>query len=222
MAIKEFKISGSQTSKIMGVRGLGETGENYVKEWLTGQMVGYRKEFSNKYTEKGLACENTAIELVCERYDLGFLSKNTERRENEFCEGECDVEMKTALRDIKCSWDIFTFPWFDKIVKNVTYIWQAQTYMLLWDKETYFLDYCLVDAEEHMIDKEYWRKHHALYIEGDEVDEKLYDEVRSKMIFSHLPIERRVKTFEIKRDNDWIAKIEPRVKECRNLILTLK
>ena len=49
-----FKISGSQTSKIMGVKGIGETGKTYVQKSCQARICGYREEFSNKYTDKGL------------------------------------------------------------------------------------------------------------------------------------------------------------------------
>ena len=147
--------------------------------------------------------------------------KNEERKYNDFAEGECDLNLAKSLRDIKCSWWEYSFPRFDNKASNPTYIWQAQTYLWLWDKDEYYLDYCLVDAPEDVIQKKYWRKHRELCIEQDEVDDDLFAEVRSKMIHSHMPIEQRVKTFEIKRDEVSINKIPPRVLECRDYILTL-
>lgn len=206
-----FNASGSQVFRIAGEKGLGATGEGYVEEFTKSLWCGYRPEFSSKYTEKGTCQEDIGIKLVADVYGLGWLSKNTERKRNEWVNGECDLNLANCLRDIKCPWNAHTFPFFAQEIPTKGYEWQAQTYMFLWEKEQYFLDYCLVDAPDHVIDREYWSNHKKLEIKGDEVDEDLYNEVRKKMIHEHLPAEERVKTFEIKRNDLMIKKIIERV-----------
>jgi hypothetical protein len=221
--LPEFRISGSQTSKICGVKGLGETGRGYVIDWIKSHLYGFKREFSNKFTEKGTRLEDTSIELVAKVYDLGFLVKNTERKFNAFAEGEADIVTKPRLHDVKNCWDAYTFPLFDKECTNAAYLWQADTYMWLWDKDEYWLHYTLNDAPDDMIAEAYWKQHkYVAKLEGEEVNEDLYEEVRSKMIYSHLPDHLRVKTFKLKRDEARIKIIEKRVIECRELITNLK
>ena len=81
--MKEFKISPSSCHKIMGKRGLGKTGETYIKEFLITQMYDRKKEFSNKYTKKGNINENGSIDFI--NNQLGFDGvKNEEFFENDF------------------------------------------------------------------------------------------------------------------------------------------
>ncbi len=218
MKIPIFKARASRASDLLGVKGLGKTGETYIEDFLTEVFCGYPKEFSNKYTKKGLAQENVAIELVERVKDLGYIEKNTERRENDYLTGECDIVLKKSIDDIKCSWNAYTFPLFKKELDNYTYLVQGNCYLWLWDKEIFNVHYCLVDAPESLIDSEYWKAHRSAEIQSDEVDNILYEEVRAKMIHSHIPEEKRVKTFTFKRDEKVIDKLKERVLECRELI----
>jgi len=220
--IPEFRIRASQTSKIMGEKGLGDTGKNYVKDWLKSYLYGFRKEFSSKYTAKGNACEDAGIDLVASVNGYGLLLKNTERKYNDYAEGEADLVLATSIDDIKNSWDAYTFPLFETEVKNKDYIWQGQTYLWLYDKETFNLHYTLNDAPPDMIEAEYWKQHRTEKIDGDEVNEELYNYIASKMLYSHLPDHLRLKTFVIPRDENMINKIPGRVLECRDLVNQLK
>ncbi len=209
--------------KICGVKGLGDTGIGYIEDFLNLHVFGFKKEFTNKYCKKGNEQEDTSIDLIAEYYDIGFIAKNTERKFNEYCNGEADVVTKDVIHDVKNSWDVSTFPYWKKECKNAAYLWQAQTYLYLWDKSEYQLHYTLNDASEKMIDAAYWKKHkYELELESEEVQEDLYEEVRSKMIFSHLPLEKRIKTYFLKRDERMIKMIQDRVIMAREYINSLK
>ncbi|MDG6334327.1 translocation protein TolB precursor, partial [Glaesserella parasuis] len=74
---------------------------------------GYQSFDGNKYTEKGNQLEDQAIKLSGFTRGL-VLKKNTERRENAFITGECDIYVpsRKLIIDTKCSWDIGTHPFF--------------------------------------------------------------------------------------------------------------
>jgi hypothetical protein len=57
---------------------LSETTKTYVKEMVLEHKYGIRKEFTSKYTDKGLQCEDEAIALVNDVLGLGFIFKNEE------------------------------------------------------------------------------------------------------------------------------------------------
>lgn len=219
-----FTIRASQASKILGDKGLGETGKNYCIDWLKAHLYGFRKEFSSKYTEKGNICEDAGIDLVSRvLYGGRLLIKNTVRKYNDFAEGECDIEMKNSIEDIKNSWDAYTFPLFKEKCPNKDYEEQGNTYLWLYDKEVFNLHYCLNDAPPDMIEAEYWKAHWNMYKkEREEVDDNLFEEVRSKMVYSHLPDHLRLKTYTFKRNEPMIKKLENRVLECRDFIESLK
>ena len=207
--MKEFKIRCSAIGKIMGVKGLGKTGESFLQEWLKEQIYQRRKEFSNKYTEKGLIMEDNSLDYVAEHLDYGMLLKNEEYFENDFLTGTPDVILDDHLIDVKNSWDCFTFPSFYNAVPNKDYYWQAQGYMALTGKSKYKLIYVLMDTPDHLIEKEFkWNN-------PNELEETVF---YNKFKYGKIDAKYRIKVFEIERNDDDIAKIEERVNECRNYI----
>lgn len=214
--MKEFKIRASACGEIMGIKGLGKTGETYLQTWLKEQLFNRRKEFSNKYTQKGLIMEDNSIDMVADYLDLGMLMKNEQYFENDFFTGTPDVILKDFIIDVKNSWDCFTFPFFDKEVPNKGYYWQAQVYMDLVGRDSYKLIYVLSDTPENIIEKTayYWCKDNGY----EELDLDIYDKFLAKMTYPDIPIEKKIKVFDIQRNDADIEKIKERVKECRTYI----
>ena len=83
---------------------------------------------------------------------------------NKFFTGELDLFTGEDIRhaeetiDIKCSWDLFTFPSFlDKSDKDYEY--QGEVYMDLSGAKKHTVAYCLVNTPANMItDKKYYMK----------------------------------------------------------------
>ena len=214
--MKEFKIRSSASGEIMGVKGLGKTGESYCQEWLTTQLYNRQKEFSNKYTQKGLIMEDDSIDFIAEQLGYGMLIKNEDYFENDFMSGTPDIIIKDLIIDVKNSWSCFSFPLFESNVPNKDYYWQAQCYMKLTNKTNFKLVYVLSDTPEHLIVSEVKR---YVYSNGiDEIDVELYDEFKAKMTYSDIPDKFKIKVFDIKHNDEDIAKIESRVIECRKYI----
>ena len=216
--MKEFKISPSMCGKIMGKRGLGKTGETYIKQFLTEQIYSRRKEFSNKYTKKGNLTENGSIDFI--NSQLGFEGvKNEEYFKNDFIQGTPDVILDDVIIDVKNSWDCFTFPFFSKEVPNDDYYWQAQCYMDLVGKDKYLLIYVLSDTPTFLIEKEsyYWCRDNGV----EDLDGEYFKMHQEKMTYSDIEDSKRIKVFEIDRNQEDIDKIYSRVEECRELIKTM-
>lgn len=192
--------------------------KTYLRSWAMEQIYGRKKEFSSKYTEKGLACEEDAIKMFCELRGVKVV-KNTERRENNWITGEADIVGQTEVADVKNSWDIFTFPLFDEKLPESDYFYQLQGYMELWDKPKASVNYFLIDAPLSLIDAA------ALYqsrkIGSPEVDAELFEEVQAKMTYSDIPNELRMKRFEFDRNDNVIAAIHSQVELCRAYLDTL-
>lgn len=211
----QFKIHPSSSHKICGVKGLGQTGKSYCEEWIKEQLYGRKKEFTSKYTEKGLSQEDAAIRFAAEHFGWGEVAKNVRQYENEFMIGTPDIILPGSVEDVKCSWDCFTFPLLDT-EPDRNYILQLQCYMELTGLDVAGLVYTLMDTPDNIVESEA-RK--VSYKAGfDELSAELYDEVKLSMSYSHLPVEQRVKRFEIKRDGGLIDTIQSRVIECREYI----
>lgn len=212
----QFKIRCSAIGEIMGVKGLGKTGESYLQTWYKERLYARRKEFTSKYTDKGLIQEDAAIDLVSDYLNLGMVFKNDRFVENEFMQGTADIVLNNCILDIKCPWDCFSFPLLDEEVPNKDYWWQMQGYMNLYQKDSAKIAYVLMDAPENIVEQEARRESYRMGC--SELDMDIYEQIREKMTYSHLPLDLRVKIFEVKKCDKSIELIEQRVNECRNYL----
>lgn len=162
----------------------GDTVKSMIKRQVVFDVFGYRKSTDNQYTDKGKILEDDAIRAV------GLLTgtmpiKNTERRNNQWIQGECDVLTPTALRDIKCSWSMDTHPWFiedaETKVKECGYDWQGQGYMWLWDREVHYVDFVLLPTPSTLLKP--WD-----------------DEIEHIDMVQAIPLQHRITTVKIERD----------------------
>ena len=167
--------------------------KTYVKNAFKETYLQYRTVIKGAALDKGNLVEDEAIQLVSNLYNEPYV-KNEELRTNGFIKGSCDVEYQNKIRDIKCSWSKSSFPLFREDGKNTGYEWQGRGYMMLWNKDEFYLDYCLMDTPEDLIAS--WERldiHHA----------------------SHLEIDLRVTTLFFERDLEKEKQIIQRVKNCR-------
>lgn len=126
-------------------------------------VYSYEQTFSSKFTEKGMMVEEDSIEL----YNSVFFSsvtKNTERRENEWITGECDIVQPNRITDIKSAWSLATFPATAAQAHDPDYEWQGRAYMWLWDKPEFEVAWCLVDTPPDLIGYEDESLHYVSHI----------------------------------------------------------
>ena len=176
----------------------GDTVKSMIKRQVIFDVFGYRKSTDNQYTEKGKILEDDAIRAV------GLLTgtmpiKNTERRNNQWIQGECDVLTPTALRDIKCSWSMDTHPWFiedaEAKVKECGYDWQGQGYMWLWDRELHYVDFVLLPTPSTLLKP--WD-----------------DEIEHIDMVQAIPLQHRITTVKIERDESMQEAIKARMAQA--------
>jgi hypothetical protein len=124
-----------------------------IESLVRQEVYGYTDEFSSKYTEKGKKVENDSIELYNRRFLTNYV-KNTERRFNDYIQGECDICAPKKIVDIKSSWSLKTFPATAEEAHDPGYEWQVRGYMWLWDREEAEVAFCMVDTPEDLIGHE--------------------------------------------------------------------
>ena len=214
-----MKVRCSQIGKIMTnprTKGesLSQTAKSYLLELAIEEKYGIQKEFWSRYTDKGNQVEDESIKLVEKVLDLGFMYKNDELLENDWATGTPDINTDVLI-DVKSSWDAFTF--FEKVVedelKNKDYYYQLQGYMWLTNKQEAYLCYCLVDTPLQIVEDEIRREHWKNNLIDENDDLRAF--VEAKHSYSHIDIEKRVKTHVIKRDEKVIESIKTRIEECR-------
>jgi hypothetical protein len=198
---------------------LSKTCKSYLQELAIEEMYGIKKEFSSRFTDKGIEVERESIDLVQEVSDFGFMYKNEEFFENDFLTGTPDVNTDNILLDVKSSYDASTFPFFSEDIPTKDYYYQLQGYMALTGKRKSVLAYCLVNTPYQIVEDEVRRAHWKEHLIDE--SEELRADVEARHNFDHIPPEKRIKTFEVRYDKDVIKAIYDRVKECREYYKTL-
>lgn len=196
------KIIGEPKTKAAKEAGeLSQTAKSHVIETAKRELFGYTAFDGSRETEKGNALEQYAIEASGLMRALHF-EKNTERRENGYISGECDIyhAKNRLIIDTKCSWDIKTHPFFrceaEAKVKDAGYDWQMQGYMWLFDCDKADIDFWLFPCPDDLI--------------GYGNPEMLIDAVE------RIPLHKRKTTVTVNRDNAKIERIKERVSACQN------
>jgi hypothetical protein len=199
---------------------LSQTAKSYIEDLFNELEFGYRKEFSSRYTDKGLEMEDEAIQFASEQFDWDFVIKNTERFTNDYITGEPDINTDSLLADIKCSWSLDTYPMFEAEMKNKDYYWQLQGYMWLTGKTEAELVYCLMNTPLQIVEDEVRRAHWKAGLIDEDID--LRHEVQLKHNYDNIPSKLRVKRYIVERDEKAIEKIIDKVEIAREYYKMLK
>lgn len=143
---------------------LSQGAKTFLEDLAKEYVYGYHAVVTSKYMEKGTMVENDCIDL----YNSVFftdLKKNTERRENEWITGECDILIPgKRIIDIKASWSLPTFPATSEAGIDKDYEWQGRAYMMLWDVDEFENAYCLVNTPDELIGYEDPNLHYVDHI----------------------------------------------------------
>ena len=214
LELLQKKLMASQSAKPSDK--LPETCKSYIKEWIKGKVYNKRKDIDNKYLQKGIQCEDEAINILMDYKNLPWNCKNEERRENDYMTGECDLLYPDMIYDTKCSFDCFTFPLFKtKLRTNHDYYYQGQVYMDLYKVKKYTVAYVLVNTPAGIIEKQIARESYGL---GTGDANKVFDRVVAYHSYDKVDMSKRVKCFEFDYDDSVIQRIVARVELCRRYI----
>jgi len=190
---KPFKIRASKAS-VFTVSPLGVSvgAKTAIKNIAIANMFGVTEEFGSKYTDKGILMEQAAIDMLNRNLFRNY-TKNEQRFDNGRFNGTPDIVdssgLLKAIRDEKCSWSAFTFPWTEeqawKEVKKGGYDDQVRVYMMLTDADIGYIDFVLLSTPEELLRESEFDAHD----------------------FEHIPEPLRITTVEIKRESKWEADI---------------
>lgn len=200
---------------------LGESCKTHLVDKYVSAKYGRNTDISSKYTTKGLMVEEDSLTLYS-RYKKQFFKKNVERFENEFISGLPDIDESQIIRDIKSSWDIFTFFRVNPEKLNKMYYWQLQGYMALTGATNSVLAYCLVNTPEILRNDEKRKLYYKMGVIDDTNPEYVAacEELDKNMIYDDIPIDERVKELVVERNDADIQRLYERVKDCREYMNT--
>lgn len=190
-----FKCRASSLGNLMTKSPNTESVKKVLLDTVLFEGFGWRKQLDVKMIKKGNALECQAIELISRMNFVG-LTKNTERLENDWFTGECDVTNDDTVRDTKVSWSIGTFPWTESdakaLVKSSGYDWQGLAYCMLWGKSEHWVDFVLLPTPENILGF------------GDDPYEHID-------MVNQIPIEKRVRSVKVSYSDELILQAQERV-----------
>ena len=223
--IKLTKIQAKERDKFLAIRDakpqLSKGAKTYIQKLAIEDKYGFTKDIESRFLEKGILVEDESIQLASSALGWNLIFKNEERFTNEWITGEPDVITDGWIADIKSSWSLDTFPFFETEVTNKIYYWQLQAYMYLTGKPTSFLVYVLANTPEHLFNKELehvkWKTRDNLDMLDlpAEIESDIYEELYAKHHFDQIPFEKRVKCFEVEADITAQKAIRDRVELAR-------
>lgn len=177
---------------------LSQGAKTAIRDLAAQHILGIDFEANSKEMSKGIECEGVSIALL-NRVLGRSLTKNTERRSNEFITGEADLfdaERREGF-DMKTAWSAATFPILPEDIggsQRQLYEWQCRAYMALWDASRWTVAYALVNTPEHLIGYE----------------------PQSMHFFDHITDERiRLTLWTVERDEALEAAMREKVKHAR-------
>lgn len=198
---------------------LSATAKTHLIKVYAKEYWGKEQELDTKEVKKGNFSEGAGIALLNKR-DGGNRVKNKIRKSNEWISGECDVDEPDEVEDVKMSWNADTF--LPKLTEPIDRLYwtQLQGYMWLYNKPFGKLSYCLVSTpEELIIEEEMWllKRMNVLSEESPEYI-KAAEKLRFNMTFDEIPINERIISHVVHRDNDFIATIPGVVTKARQFL----
>lgn len=235
MKLDRFKIRCSAISSISAKATAGRLisvgAQTYCKKWLKEKLFDRDDFVSTKYTEKGIQSEEESMNIIVEALKLGMVYKNEERKEDNYKTGEIDFIYEGVVYDNKSSFSLQTFPLFDSELDKI-YVEQMKGYLDLWGADKGKVCYTLVNtpseilaseirwlktddekqkvALNHIFDKDYFEKMKNIYFQNAKDIE-----------FKEIPLNNRIKVFEVDRDDAFIKHINNTVENCNIYIKDL-
>lgn len=179
---------------------------------------GRKKDIVTKQMEKGILCEQYAIDLYC-KVEGKLYFKNEEPLENEWFTGHPDIYSgdnilnAEEVDDIKNSWELDTFT--PKLIEEVDkgYECQLNVYYDLCNCKGGNLVYTLVSAPPMIVEAEKYRLLRSMDVISEESPEfkKIAAHLENLMIFEDIDYRERVIKKPVPRNEELIQKMKDKV-----------
>jgi hypothetical protein len=232
----------SELLPVKDVKELSETHKQYLKEWILEKKYGRRKEFTTKYTEKGLKTEQEGFQLIQDvMFPDGktFLKKCQKEYEDEYFTAHLDLNLPEFPIDNKSSWGLFTFPIGETEPPDKSNKPQILIYIRVTKKSKGYVIYTLNNTPIEIVESEVRKYAYANgYKDYEDVpEEELYEICKNHAFtkdfmrqlsfiygthpmddFIEIPKEKRMVKFEYQRDVDFENRLIEKVLLSREWI----
>lgn len=221
---KNWKPRASKLSQLMvksrsKSEAVGKTAQSFLRDEYIRLVYGREKIVRTKKMQKGIEVENESISLINNTQNT-FYSKNEKQFENDFVTGTPDIITDDLVIDVKSSYNLWTFHSHTFVPKE--YYAQLQAYMWLSEKQKAQLIFVLVNTPQHLIYREFAKAFYSSGVEDGSVEmDKLQNDIEKNYIYDDIPQEKRIRIFDIKRDDEYIEEVQFFVKEGRKFLKKL-
>lgn len=218
LRLNELESKVNQLKLYKDIPTLSDTCKRRLAQIYTEETTGRTKDIESEYLEKGLKTEEDSITLYSLRTNTMY-KKNKERVANGFVIGEIDFddEEQDLVVDTKSSWDVFSFDaTVASPIKHI-YWWQGQMYMWLKNRSRFRLAYCLNDTPSEIFQRLVKRMRYNFIGEESDYQDAL-TKLAEKHTYSDLPLERKIRIYEIKRDDEKIEMAKSYIPHFRNYL----
>jgi len=183
---------------------------------------GRKKDIVTKQMEKGVLCEQDAIDLYC-KVEGKMYFKNQEPLENDYFTGHPDIYAgdnilnAEEVDDIKNSWELDTFT--PRLIEEIDkgYECQLNVYYDLTGAPCGNLVYTLVSAPPMIVESEKYRLLRSMDVISEESPEfkKIAAHLENLMIFDDIDYRERVIKKPVPRNEELIKKMKDKVPVLR-------
>lgn len=227
-AIEKTKLLVAELLPLKDKVELSETAKVHCMDIYIRETTGRKTDITNRYIEKGLTMEEDSITLYS-RIKKRVYNKNSTRLYNPYITGEPDIfdgqfiHQATDIKDIKTSWDLYTFGRTYARKLSKLYEWQVKGYEWLTGAKTGSIAYCLVNTPKPLIEaeqKKLWYKlgqpdeQNANYIAG-------CIELEQAMTYDDIPLSKRCLEYTVLAEEDDAPKIIAKVLAGREYLQQL-
>ncbi len=220
IALDKVQAKRDALKLVKDVPTLSDTCKRRLAQIYTEETTGRTKDIMNVYIEKGLKTEEESITLYSLRTGI-YYKKNKERIDNGYvnCEIDFDDEEKDMVIDTKSSFDVFTFD--ATVAKSIggNYWWQLQCYMWAKNRSRGRLAYCLNDTPLEIIDRLKKNLKYNFIGTADDFASAL-DEIDFLHSYKDLPLERKIRIYDVDRDDDAIERAKLYIPHFREYLKT--
>lgn len=208
---------------------LSESCKNYLRSLYLSSRYGNRYSFlsSNEGVNqmvRGIKQEDWAVKMLSEFRGKKYF-RNKKRLTNEYLIGSADIfdhkdiSKATRVVEIKTKGTIVDFNKMIGVDLSESHKLQVQGYLSLSGKELGEVAYCLVPPLEILIEEQKELFYNLDKNKDNPNVDSRWAEIENNIRFNDIPLNEKIISYKVERDNKLIDEINQRVEICREWIL---
>ncbi|MEK9207691.1 MAG: hypothetical protein AAB922_04365 [Patescibacteria group bacterium] len=195
---------------------LSQTTKSFLQDIFIQEVYKRKKYTDSKYTKKGTMVEPDTMDLVKTVTGKTYF-KNNKTLANEWITGTPDIITLESIKDVKSSWDLWTFAEVSEKKARDDYYYQMLGYMWLSGLTRAELMYGLVNTPEFMVEDELKK----IYLLNRLVGDFEVERYKPNYIFDDIPATERLKRYVFEFSEEDVESVKQKITLSREYLNTL-